>query len=125
LTTDPAGPFASTVEFGGTPENVGGVVSTNTTVTVNEAVAVLWAVSSAVQFTVVVPTAKVEPEEGAQLTVGGVPLSSPAETEYVTTAPPGSDVCCEMLGGGSGVNVGGVVSLNVTVTVKLALPVFP
>ena len=82
MTIDPLGPLASTTLFAGTFENVGGVVSTSANVTVNEAVALLCAASSAVQFTVVLPTGKVEPEAGVQLTVGAVPLSSEAETEY-------------------------------------------
>ena len=75
------------------------------------------------QLTVVLPKGKVEPEAGVQLTVGAVPLSSEAETEKVTVPPAGFDVVWETFGGGFGVNVGAVVSLKVTVTVKLALPV--
>ena len=47
---------------------VGGVLSC--TVTVKESVAPLFAASVAVQVTVVVPKAKVEPLAGVQLTVG-------------------------------------------------------
>jgi hypothetical protein len=96
-------------------------VSTNVTVTVKEAVAGGFTPSEAVQFTVVVPTGNVEPDGGLQLTTGGLPLSSVAETEYVTTAPV-PDVLAEMLAGT--VNEGGSVSANVTVTVKEDDPVF-
>ena len=50
-------------------------MSTNVTVTMNDAFAV-FVPSKAVQLTVVWPTGKVEPEGGVQLTVGVVPLSS-------------------------------------------------
>ena len=57
------------------------------TVTVNEQVAVLLEASLTVQLTVVVPTAKVDPDAGVQT---GVPtpgqLSVAVAFEYVTTA---------------------------------------
>jgi hypothetical protein len=80
VTTEPLGLFASTVRLAGTPVNVGGKVSTNTTVTVNDVVA-MFVPSEAVQLTVVVPTGNVDPEGGLQLTTGGFPLLSLAVTE--------------------------------------------
>ena len=60
------GPVASTVFEAGTV-TTGFVVST--TVTVNEAVLVFPCVSVALQLTVVVPNANVEPDAGVQLSV--------------------------------------------------------
>ena len=59
--------MASLVTFAGALLNVGAVVSR--TDTVNVAVAWLAALSCAVQVTVVLPSAKVEPEGGAHVTV--------------------------------------------------------
>ena len=96
-------------------------MSTKVTVTVKEAVVGGLTPSEAVQFTVVVPTGNVEPDGGLQLTTGGLPLLSVADTEYVTTAPV-PDVVTEISAGT--VNEGGSVSSNVTVTVKEDDPVF-
>src|SRR5260370_14204413 len=69
VTMAPAAPVACAVMGFGTC-NAGGVVST--TVTVKLPVDVLPAVSVAEQFTVVVPSGKIEPEGGEQVT-GSVP----------------------------------------------------
>src|SRR6266571_1396767 len=61
----PVGPVASTVMSLGIPLNAGGVVSC--TVTVKLPVPVLLCTSFAEQFTVVVPSANVEPDAGAHV----------------------------------------------------------
>ena len=60
----------------GTPLMTGAVVST--TVTLNDAVAVLPCASLALQFTVVVPIGNVEPDAGVQLTGVGPSTASVA-----------------------------------------------
>jgi hypothetical protein len=87
----------------------------------NDADAVLPALSVAEQVTVVVPDGNVEPEAGAQVTGTEPSTRSEAEAENVTTAPPGL-VACTVISDGS-VNAGGVVST--TVTLKEAEPVLP
>jgi hypothetical protein len=72
----PAGPVASTVAFADTV-TTGAVLSA--TVTVNEAEPVLPCVSVAVQVTVVVPSGKVEPLAGAQVTATTPSMLSVAE----------------------------------------------
>jgi len=64
LTTEPPGPFASTVRFDGMLERTGAVRST--TVTVKLAWAVLPCPSLAEQVTVVAPNGKVAPDAGLQ-----------------------------------------------------------
>jgi hypothetical protein len=66
------------------------------TVTLNVAVAVLPAVSVAVQVTVVSPIGKVLPEAGSQVTWGLGSALSVAETSKDTTAPAGSEVTVVM-----------------------------
>jgi hypothetical protein len=70
LTTEPAGPFASTWRSAGTPEKAGPVLSV--TVTVKLPLADFPAPSVAEQVTVVVPTGNADPEAGEQL-AGSVP----------------------------------------------------
>src|SRR2546426_4565976 len=96
--------------------------SVSLTVTVKLHQAVLPLASVAVQVTVVLPLAKVEPLAGLQLTVWPGQLSAPAGVVKVTTALhiPGS-VDWVMLAGQT--IVGDCVSL--TVTVKLHVPVLP
>jgi hypothetical protein len=67
VATAPDALVASTVMFAGTPESIGGVVST--TVTWNEAVAVFPAGSLAVQVTVVVPSGNLDPDGGVHTSV--------------------------------------------------------
>jgi hypothetical protein len=79
--TEPPGPFASIVLLAGTALSTGGVWSTRLTVTGKEPLVgfggLAW--SCAVQVTVVVPTAKFEPDAGLQLTVGDGSTLSLAE----------------------------------------------
>jgi hypothetical protein len=94
-------------------ETVGAVESTRATVTVNVAVPVLVP-SLAEHVTVVVPTGKVEPDAGAQLTGGEPATASVAEAlPYVTVVPAGLPVVTLSLAGG--VTAGGVVSTTCTV----------
>jgi hypothetical protein len=79
-TLAPPGPVASAVMFAGT-ESVGGVASTSVTVTVKVAVPVLIP-SLAEHVTVVVPTAKFEPDEGEQLGI-----IEPATASVADAAP--------------------------------------
>jgi hypothetical protein len=96
---------------------VGGSVSL--TVTVKEQVLVLPLASMAVQFTVVTPLGKVEPLEGAQLTVAPGQLSL-AVAAYVTTASQAPGAVFTTMGAGH-VAVGGSVSLTVMVKEQLAV----
>src|SRR5438093_12511589 len=113
----PDGPVCSTVVGGGTPLNVGGVVST--TVTVVVAVALLPAASRAVNVTVVGPGGKIA------LPVA-LPVSEPLTLSDATgigtaTDVPDGLVCSTVVGGGTPLNVGGVVSTTVTIVVAVAL----
>jgi hypothetical protein len=65
VTERPSGPMASVVILAGTVMT-GGVMRT---VTVNELVELLVCASVAEQFTVVVPTAKLDPDAGRQLEI--------------------------------------------------------
>jgi hypothetical protein len=91
---------------------------------VKDAVDLLAAASVAVHVTVVVPSGKVEPEEWSQEMLGVAPLSSVAVIVYVTLAPL-ELVASADRGDGTLVNVGGVLSLYVTVTVNVPRPVLP
>jgi hypothetical protein len=84
VTTAPDPLVASAVMSAGTVR-VGAVVST--TWTSNAALAGLPAASVAVQLTVDVPIANVEPEAGRQPNVGEGSTTSTADARYVTTAP--------------------------------------
>src|SRR5450759_3452920 len=90
--------------------------SVSLTVTVKVALTVLGVSSAlvAVQVTVVVPMAKVEPEAGVQLTVAVSPASSTAVgVVYVTTAPAGLVAGTVMLAGAMSAR-----TVTLTVTVK-------
>jgi hypothetical protein len=104
------------VAFAGTVRT-GGVVSF--TVTVNKAEPALLCVSVAVHVTVVVPSGKVEPLGGAQLTGRAPSTLSVADAEYVKTAPAGPVASTVAFTGT--VTTGAV--LSVTVTVNEAEPV--
>jgi hypothetical protein len=90
----------------------GGVVST--TVTVNEACAVLPRVSVAVQFTVVVPSGNVDPDAGVQLTGRGPSTRSVAVGLVYETAAPLAPVASFVMFAGTPEIVGGVVSTTIT-----------
>src|SRR6266851_5435858 len=97
--------------------SAGGVVSS--TVTVKVPLAELPLVSVAVQFTVVLPSAKVLPEAGEQLGVTGPSIASLAVAVKLTEAPMGPVASAVMLAGR--VSAGGVVSWTVTVKVPFAV----
>jgi hypothetical protein len=105
LTVAPDGPVASTVMFRGT-ETTGRVVSC--TVMLKPAVPVLPAASRAVQVTLVVPTGKLAPEGGTQVTAGLGDPASLAVAVKLTTAPPGPVASRVMLPGT--ITTGAVVS---------------
>jgi hypothetical protein len=105
---------------------LGGVVSgasSEMTVTVKLAVPVLPAASDAVQVTVVVPTEKLEPEDGEQVGPEVTPTLSVAVTVNVTVLPSELEVETDRLDGTF--TVGEVGSGKMTVTIKLATPTFP
>src|SRR6266852_2614584 len=97
--------------------SAGGVVSW--TVTVKVPFAVLPWVSVAVQFTVVLPSAKVLPEAGEQLGVTEPSTVSLAVAVKVTAAPLGPVASAVRLAGR--VWGGGVVSLDVKVKVPVGV----
>jgi translation initiation factor IF-1 len=99
----------------------GAVVSTSVTVTRKDAEPVLLCASVAVHVTVVVPTAKVEPEAGEHDTPTEPSTLSLADAENDTFFPEGDVVVVEMFEGT--LTAGGVVSTSVTVTWKEAEPV--
>ena len=108
---------------------LGGVVSTISSkliVTVNVPVPVFPAASDAVQVTVVVPTEKLEPEDGEQVGPEVTPTLSDASTVNGITLPAGLEVEFVMPVRNT-VTTGGVVSTSskTTVIVKLAVPTFP
>src|SRR2546428_486065 len=113
----PIGPVASAIRLSAGTLIAGGVVSR--TVTVKLALPVLAWASVAEQFTVVVPSAKVEPEAGLQLGVSGPSTMSAAEALNVTAAP--AELVASVVMFAGTVTAGGVVSR--TVTLKEALPV--
>lgn len=116
MTILPDGPVASVIILvGATIE--GGVVSR--IVTLKVALAALAEKSVAVQDTVVVPRAKVEPDE--QKTIGDGSTMSVAVAEKVTEAPLGLVASTVMSDGRD--RIGGVVST--TVTVKPAVLILP
>ena len=84
LTTAPQAPASLHTVIGFGSESVGD--SQSLTVTVNEHCAELPAASVTVEFTVVVPTGKTEPEAGEETTEKPAQLSAPF-TAKVTTAP--------------------------------------
>src|SRR5918911_2109918 len=122
VTFVPDGSGVGTLKLPGTL-TTGAVWSTRFTVTLKLALPVLPCESVAVQVTVVVPTGKVLPEDGLQLTGSGPSRLSLALALKVTTAPPALCVLVTMSLGT--LTTGAVVSITVTVTVKEALPVLP
>jgi hypothetical protein len=94
----------------------GGVVSRSVTVTVKLALPVLPAWSVAVQVTEVVPSGKVEPEDGLHVGVSAPSTLSFAVAVNVTAFPSGFEVVVEMFDGT--VTTGFVVSSCETVTVN-------
>jgi hypothetical protein len=94
----------------------GAVVSRTVTVKLFEPV--LPPASCAVQFTVVVPTAKVLPEEGAQLVATLPSTLSLAEAENVTDAPLAPVASCVIAPGT--VTTGATPSVTVTLNESLA-----
>jgi hypothetical protein len=97
------------------------LTATGGTVTLNDADAVLPALSVAEQVTLVVSDGNVEPEAGVQVTGTEPSTRSEAEAENVATAPPGI-VACIVISDGR-FNFGGVISA--TVTLKEAEPALP
>ena len=89
MTTAPAELVASAVMSAGTVITGGVVSACSVTVTVNDAEPVFPAASLAVQVTVVVPIANVDPEAGAHVGVIGEVTASVAVAVNVTTAPAG------------------------------------
>ena len=108
--TAPLGPVASAVTFDAAP-NDGPVVSW--TVIENEPFAMLPAVSVAEQFTIVVPSAKVEPDAGRQVTAGIAGFASVAVAVKETVRPAAPVASTVRLAGRF--SVGGVVSHEITV----------
>jgi hypothetical protein len=94
------------------------VVSTSTTVTAKDPVAVLPRLSAVEQDTIVTPTAKTVPEAGAQVAATLPSTRSDPEAVYVATAPAGLEV--SIVGPLGRDSAGGVVSVTVTVKVALA-----
>src|SRR5205814_9916286 len=117
----PDGPVCSTVVGGGTPLNVGGVVST--TVTIVVAVALLPAASRAVNVTVVGPGGKIA---GALLETATEPLqlSEDVGIGSKSVAPDGPDRPI-VVSEGTPLKVGAVTSRTVTTTVSDAVPPCP
>ena len=124
--------FAEAVKLTGAPEAftaltviLDGRVSTgrvlSTTVTVKLPFAVLLWESVDEQLTVVVPIGNTEPEAGKQVTGREPSTRSFAEAVKLTGAPEAFTALTVMLDGN--VNTGEAVSI--TVTLKLAMPVFP
>jgi hypothetical protein len=121
LTTDPPGPFASTILSAGTAENVGPVLSV--TVTVKLAVPEFPAASIAEQLTVVVPIAKVVPDAGTQFGVNDPETLSDALAEKLTLVPEAESASTLMFDGT--VTVGFVVSWTVIVNEMAVSVVLP
>jgi hypothetical protein len=97
----------------GIPESTGARVST--TVTVNEADAVLPCVSVAVHVTVDEPTGNVDPEAGEQLTATAPSTRSLAVGVAYETAAPAGPAASTAAGLGTPEIAGAVVSTTVTV----------
>jgi hypothetical protein len=102
--------------------NVGGVVSTNVTVTAKPALPVLLWVSVALQVTVVVPTAKLLPEAGTH-DADNAPstVSFAVASGHVTIAVPEGEFVVPLAPAGTE-TVGGVVSWTVTSAASLFVP---
>src|SRR5438128_4674365 len=100
---------AATVRAGGAV-TIGGVVST--TVTVNEAVALLACASVATQVVVVTPRGKIDPLDRVQLTATLPSTTSVADVWNVNAAPPG--LVASSIAPTGLVNTGAVVSTMCT-----------
>jgi hypothetical protein len=118
LNAAPVAPVASTVAFAGTV-TTGPVVSV--TVTVKEAVPLLPRASVEEQLTVVVPSGKVAPLAGVQVTATAPSTKSAAEAVKLNAVPV-TPVASTLAFAGT-FTTGPVVS--VTVTVKEAVPLLP
>ena len=118
VTAAPAYEVASRIMSEGVPLMTGWVVSL--TVILNEAVPVLPAASVAVQFTVILPKAKVEPEARSHAGVIEPSMASKAEAVKLTEAPL-APVASTIISDGT-VTTGAVVSF---VAVLVPVPVFP
>jgi hypothetical protein len=116
VTTADAWPDAACVTMFAGHTTTGGCVSL--TVTLNEQSSVLLDASVAVQSTGVVPTRKIEPEPGTQLTVAPGQLSLATGVVKVTVAEhcPAAALLTMLAGQ---LNVGGCVSLTVTLNEQL------
>jgi hypothetical protein len=121
LTFEPVGPFASVVISAGRSFSCGGVVSVTSTAKTAGG-DVLFDASFAVHETCVVPSGNVSPELLSQDTVGEGSTPSAAVTAKVTAAPLGS-VASAVIGSGTD-RLGGVVSMSLTLTAKVAVDVF-
>jgi hypothetical protein len=93
------------------------------TVTVNEAVPVLWCASVAVQVTVVAPIGNTLPLTGVQLVAIGPSTLSVAVALNVNTAPSGPVASTVALDGT--VPISRLRSVSFTVTLKLPVEVLP
>src|SRR5262245_65954800 len=91
------------------------------TVTVNEQLVLVPAVSVAVQVTVLVPTAKLEPDDGVQLTMTPAQLSLTTGAAKVTATLPWPAGALLAIFPGQ-VIAGGCVSLTVTLKEQFAVP---
>jgi hypothetical protein len=91
-------------------DSAGGVVSTTVTLKLPVVVPV---VAVAVQFTVVVPSGKIEPDAGAQEMVA----LSVAVTTYVTAAPAALVASAVMSGGSVSTGPFDTVTLNVPIPI--------
>jgi hypothetical protein len=101
---------------------VGGVVSTSTTVTAKDALAVLPCASVALHVTVAVPIANVLPDGGAHVGASAPSTLSVALAVKLTGVPLGL-VASTVMSAGT-VTTGGVVSVMTTVTVNVDVAVF-
>ncbi len=95
----------------------------STTVTVKLPVDVLPAVSVAEQFTVVVPSGKIEPEGGEQVT-GSVPSTTSVAVAAKVTAAPEGPVASAVMNVGK-LKEGGVVLVVCDVTRKRYAAILP
>ena len=82
------------------------------TVTVKLADALLPAASAAVQLTVVAPVGNVAPEVGAHETATGPSTRSVAVGSVYVTAAPADDVAAAVIGAGTLLIVGAIVSVQ-------------
>ena len=114
VTAAPLALVAATVMLGGTLM-MGAVVSR--TVTVKLALPVLPAASVALAVTVVVPSGKIEPDDGLLVVASGPSISSTALVANEALAPAGP-VASRVMSDGT-LTTGGVLSLAATATVRV------